>query len=293
MKEKNIDSIKCFFCKENHKLIDDKINKILKDKNRGDCSLKDILIHLCNPEIDFYNLYKNGAKKLAYQGLIIEQKDDEYHYYGEVLNNASIDFLVELIKEINNFDAFDDFLLNDNSQKPIYMIIRLLIFAMNNYFDNYSKLIMSGNGIIDSQINLLTKNGSLYQKVPINDFIYGMFNDGLYTEKQFDKYLNKGSYQLLCEELDKIFANSNDIINNDLVKKQIIAIGNMYNNKLFYLSYYGVINENTKNKLINQFNYLFNQTLKAFSIKFYEEDYSGLEEAMNNSIQRLSVVRTN
>ena len=121
-----------------------------------------------------------------------------------------------------------------------------------------------------------------------NAFIYGLFIDGLYTEKQFDKYLKKGSYQLFCEELDNIFNESNDMIAKNSIKKQLIVIGNMFYNKLFYLSYYGIINQELKNNLIKQFNLLFNKVLQAFEITFYQDDFLKIEEAMNNSIARLN-----
>ena len=167
--------------------------------------------------------------------------------------------------------------------------VRAISLATNTSWDStYDKLLIDGKGIVDYKINLLTKHKSLFQSVPANDFIYGLFVDGLHTEKQFDKYLNKGSYQLLCEEMDKLFNNSNDIIDNNIIKKQLILIGNMFNNKLFYLTHYGIISQELRNKLIERFNLIFNKVLQAFKITFLDEDFVKIEEAMNNSIARLN-----
>ena len=286
-----IDIIKSFYSLKNQEMVDKKIAKFLNDKSRGE-EFENLLLYLEEPNIDFYNLYQNGAKKLAYQGLIIEEKEEEYHYYGHVLNKASNEVIEELINQLMAGNSIDNFLndYNDN-KKPLHLIVKLLLFTMNNYYQNYDLLISSNQGIIDYKINLLTKNRSLYQSVPVNDFIYGIFIDGLHTEKQFDKYLTKGSYQLLCEQFDKLFDNTNDIIDNNLIKIQLINIGNMFNNKLFYFSYYGIIDLKTKDILIKQFNQIFNQVLQAFSITFYEEDYPKIEEAMNSSLERLNVVK--
>ncbi len=290
-----VDVIKALFTKKGQEIVDNKLNKLFKEKSGEEITIIDLLTALGEPSFDFYDLYQNGAKKLVYQGLIIEEKDDdEYRYYGEVINNTGIEVFAELIEQINSKytdNLIDDFLLNFDSKdkKPLHLIIKLLIFTMNNYFDStYDKLLIDGKGIIDYKINLLTKHKSLFQSVPVNDFIYGLFVDGLHTEKQFDKYLNKGSYQLLCEEMDRLFNNSNDIIDNTIIKQQLILIGNMFNNKLFYLTHYGIISQQLRNKLIERFNLIFNKVLQAFEITFLEEDFIKIEEAMNNSIARLN-----
>ncbi len=297
IKNKYFAIIEALFDKKSQKRIIEKLNNIFeKYKSREEVKLSDIIRNLGNPDFDFYDLYEKGAKKLVYKGLIIEEKvKDKYNYYGESINNASIDLMTELIKQINlnyNNKLLTNFLFKKNNlenKNSLYLIIKLLIFTMNNYFeDDYDKLLINGNGIIDYKINLITKHGSLFQTVPINDFIYGLFVDGLHTEKQFDKYLNKGSYQLLCEELDKLFDNPNDIIDNNIIKKQLITIGNMFNNKIFYLTYYGIINQELKKKLINEFNIIFNQILQSLGIIFYQDDFIQIEEAKNHSIERLS-----
>lgn len=294
IKNKYFDIIESLFDKNKRKNITDKLIKILNDKSRGDKSLKTMISDLGNPDFDFYDLYKKGAKKLVYKGLIIEEKKrDKYNYYGETIDQIGIEIITNLVEQIS--DNYQKNLINKllfeegfENENPIYLIVKLLIFTMNNYFDNYDALFIDDYGIIDYKINLLTKQGSLFQTVPVNDFIYGLFIDGLYTEKQFDKYLKKGSYQLLCEELDKLFINSNDIIDNSLIKKLLMLIANMFNNKMFYLSYYGIINQELKNKLINNFDIIFNEILQTLGIIFYQDDFLKIEEAMNSSIERLN-----
>ena len=295
IKNKYFSIIATLFDKDNRKKITDKLTTISNDKSRGEVNLENIISDLGNPDFDFYDLYKKGAKKLVYKGLIIEEKKrDKYNYYGEAKDQIKIEIIDNIIKQIsssNQKNLINKLLFEEDfkNKNHIYLIVELLIFTMNNYFDsNYDTLFINDCGIIDYKINLLTKHGSLFQTVPVNDFIYGLFIDGLYTEKQFDKYLKKGSYQLFCEELDKIFNESNDMIAKNSIKKQLIVIGNMFYNKLFYLSYYGIINQELKNNLIKQFNLLFNKVLQAFEMTFYQDDFLKIEEAMNNSIARLN-----
>lgn len=289
---KYINIISNLFNQESQKLVHEKLMVFLNKKSGEEVTIKDLIEVLGEPDIDFYDLYEKGAKKLIYQGLIIEEKKEEmYHYYGETLNQIGSGIFSNLVEQMNNNyqdNLVDKLLFKENMENnPFYLIVKLLIFVMNNYYDNYDKLLIDNKGIIDCKISLLTKHGSLFQTVPINDFIYGLFVDGLYTERQFDKYLKKGSYQLLCEELDKLF-NSNDIIDNDIIKKHLITIANMFNNKMFYLTYYGIIDYEQKNKLIKQFNIIFNQTLQSLGIIFYQDDFVKIEEAKNHSIERLN-----
>ena len=117
---------------------------------------------------------------------------------------------------------------------------------MNNLFSDksYNDLIKEEKWIINYKINLLTSSKHLFQTVPINDFLYGLVIDGLYTEKQYDRYSNKiGSYKELCEKFDKLANNSNKD-KAKIIKEQLISITNMFNNKIYYLSSYGIIEKN-------------------------------------------------
>ena len=116
---------------------------------------------------------------------------------------------------------------------------------------------------------------------------YGIDMQNLdYILEEYSK--NQGRDLFICEEMDKLFNNSNDIIDNNIIKKQLILIGNMFNNKLFYLTHYGIISQELRNKLIERFNLIFNKVLQAFKITFLDEDFVKIEEAMNNSIARLN-----
>lgn len=289
-KRKYIDIIISLFNKENKEKLIKKIDIILKKcQSRGEINLANVIEELGNPNFDFYDLYNKGAKKLVYKGLIIEEKKDKYNYYGEMLNQESINLIVNLISKMSeNYhqQLFNNLLFNNELNNKLILIIKLLIFTMNNYYDDYNKLLISGNGVVDYKLILKTKQGSLYQTVPVNDFLYGLFVDGLHTEKQFDKYLTNGSYQLLCEDLDKIYVS--DKIDNTIIKKVLITIANMFNNKIFYLEYYGIIDEKLKKTLIEKFNIIFNQTLQSFEIVFYQDDIIKIEEAMNKSINRIN-----
>ena len=277
------------------------IKKIINKENNLESNylyLYELLKYLSIPDFDFVELYNKGAKKLVYNGLVIEEKTkDKYNYYGEAFNEIGLDLITNicLIKKYNNsnINCIDDLIFDSNwlyqsLSNQFNTIIRLLVFAMNNEFNNsYSNLNKS---IIDTKINLRTNKGYLYQTVPINDFLYGLIYDGLYTEKQFDKYSSVGTYKLLCDRLDDLF---NDVINNDklidnnIIKEQIIAIASMFNNKMYYLDHYNVITKETKKRLIHDFNIIFKQAIKEYKLQFTNEDLLKINDNVNKSKQRL------
>ena len=226
--------------------------------------------------------------------MIEEKEKDKYNYYGESFNEIGLILITNicLLKKHNNNEikCIDDLLFNSNwlyNANQFNTIIRLLVFAMNNEFNRpYSSI----NHIIDTKINLRTNKGYLYQTVPINDFLYGLIYDGLYTEKQFDKYSSSGTYKLLCEQLDDLFNNviNNDkLIDNTIIKEQIIVIAAMFNNKMYYLNHYNVITKENKKRLIHDFNIIFKQAIKEYKLEFTNEDLLKINDNVNKSKQRL------
>ena len=274
------------------------IKKIIKKENNLESNflyLYELIKYLSVPDFDFVELYNKGAKKLVYNGLVIEEKtDNKYNYYGEMLNEIGLNLITNvcLIEKYSNNEikCVDDLLFNSNwlyNANQFNSIVRLLVLAMNNEFNKpYSNI----NNIVDTKINLMTNKGYLYQSVPVNDFLYGLIYDGLYTEKQFDKYSSNGTYKLLCEKLDDLF---NDVMNNDklldttIVKSIIIKIAAMFNNKMYYLEYYKVIDKETKKRLIHDFNIVFKQNIREYKIEFTNEDLLSINDLVNNTKQRL------
>ena len=280
------------------KKIYNSIKKIINKENNLDSNylyLYELIKYLSIPDFDFVELYNKGAKKLVYSGLVIEEKTkDKYNYYGESFNEIGLILITNvcLLKKYNNDEikCIDDLLFNSNwlcNKNQFNTIIRLIVFAMNNEFNKPYRNI---NHIIDTKINLRTNKGYLYQTVPVNDFLYGLIYDGLYTEKQFDKYSSGGTYKLLCEKIDDLF---NDVINNDklidnnIVKEIIITIAAMFNNKMYYLEHYKVIDKETKKRMIHDFNIIFKQNIKEYKLEFNNEDLLKINELVNKSKQRL------
>ena len=277
------------------------IKKIIKNENNLESNylyLYELIKYLSIPNFDFVELYNKGAKKLVYNGLIIEEKNkDKFNYYGEAFNEIGLDLIINicLVKKYNNSNihCIDDLIFNSNwlyqtLSNQFNTIIRLLVYAMNNEFNNsYNDLI---NSIIDNTINLRTNKGYLYQTVPTNDFIYGLICDGLYTEKQFDKYSSSGTYKLLCYKLDNLFndvINNNKLIDNTIIKEQIIIIAAMFNNKMYYLEHYNVINKDIKNRLIHNFNIIFKQAIEEYKLEITDKDLLEINELVNKSKKRL------
>ena len=280
------------------KKIYNSIKKIINKENNLDTNylyLYELIKYLSIPDFDFVELYNKGAKRLVYSGLVIEEKTkDKYNYYGESFNEIGLILITNicLLKKYNNnqIKCIDDLLFNSNwlcNANQFSTIIRLIVFAMNNEFDKpYSDI----NYVIDSKINLRTNKGYLYQTVPINDFLYGLIYDGLYTEKQFDKYSSNGTYKLLCEKIDDLYndvMNNDKLIDNNIVKELIIKIAAMFNNKMYYLEHYKVIDKETKKRLIHDFNIVFKQNIREYKLEFTNEDLLKINELVNKSKQRL------
>lgn len=251
--------------------------------------------YLSIPNIDFINLYKKGAKKLVYNGLIIEEKiNEKYYYYGELYNELGLDLIANIcltkkynIMNIDNLLFDSNWIYNKPYLNQFKTIIRLMVLAMNNdFYDNGKNCNKS---IIDNKIYLKTKKGVLFQIVFANDFLYGLIYDGLYTEKQFDKYSIKGTYKLLCEKFDILYHDiiNDKIIDKNIIKQEIITIGAMFNNKMYYLSHYKVIDESTKKRLIHNFNIIFKQNIKEYKLEFTNEDLFKITELVNKTKERL------
>ena len=297
MFDKNKDKIITKLNKHSKNILN-RIKKINKDNNIEGYYLYEMIKYIIIPDFDFIDLYNKGAKKLVYNGLVIEEKlNNKYNYYGEAFNEIGLDLIINicLLKKIHSSDinCIDDLLFNSNwiyqtNSSQFNTIIRLLVFAMNNEFNkSYSNLNKS---IIDTKIHLKTNKGFLYQTVPINDFIYGLIYDGIYTEKQFDKYSNIGTYKLVCDKIDKLY---NDVINNDklidntVIKELIITITAMFNNKIYYLNHYNVINNDTRKKLFIDFNIIFKQAIKEYKLEFTNNDLLKINNYINKTKQRI------
>ena len=83
------------------------IKKIINKENNLESNylyLYELIKYLSIPDFDFVDLYNKGAKKLVYNGLVIEEKTkDKYNYYGEAFNEIGLDLIANicLIKKIS------------------------------------------------------------------------------------------------------------------------------------------------------------------------------------------------
>ena len=73
----------------------------------------------------------------------------------------------------------------------------------------------------------------------------------------------------------------------NIIKQEIITIGAMFNNKMYYLSHYKVIDESTKKRLIHNFNIIFKQNIKEYKLEFTNEDLFKITELVNKTKERL------
>ena len=81
--------------------------------------------------------------------------------------------------------------------------------------------------------------------------------------------------------------NYNKLIDNTIIKDQIITIASMFNNKMYYLDHYNVITKEIKKRLIHDFNIIFKQAIKEYKLEFTNEDLLKINDNVNKSKQRL------
>lgn len=228
--------------------------------------------------------------------------------YGKAFSEWGADLIAELAmtnlkqcKDSNpTITGADDIIYTDKRyQKTDYdktsSIARLFTIAMNNNFENksYDELMHSDDGLLDRKVELVNKQtGELYGEVPVNDYLYGLTGNAKHLENTFDKYTSNGSYEKMCmmldSEFDKSVSNSNYVMDKNLIKDQLLSIADMLNNKVYILQHNKCINEEQKNKIVSDFNKVFNQCLKEYNIgPLTNEDIEKTKVSVMNTYHNL------
>lgn len=230
---------------------------------------------------------------------ISEYVNNNWISYGRIMSEVGVELLtsmsLSLNKKINNKERIlaDDFIRNNiefwqSGYKLFAPIGRLMTYAMNNEFlETYYGLIKYKKGIIDRIIEFNVDN-NIY-KVPTNDYLYSLMIDGLHCEKVFDYYSNSiDAWKTMCLEMDNEFTRAvnseKKLLDQYVIKKQILKIYNMFNNKLYILNFYKIIDAIKKEELLNEFNKIFDETLKSYGVIFDKYDEKMTNEALNDTI---------
>lgn len=232
-------------------------------------------------------IIKDGIRCKNHIGMIKETDPTSdmlvgQHFYGKMFNETMMDIITSMA--INAFDSpdnnktVDDILRTQHAQwgntKTSYSIFtsltRLTIASFsNNGFVNYQKIVNSGYGIFD--VTTKMDNGESYKA---NDFLYGILFDPLHIEEEFDKFMGQGYYRVFCEYLDRLFVTflEKQELPSEEVKIIMNILPDFLNKKMNFYRQYGIINQNGANKIIGNFNQIWNSMQREYQSFFSQND---------------------
>lgn len=234
---------------------------------------------------------KDGVKYFNEMGMISE-KDAKtgqpvgQHFYGKMFNETMMDIFTTM-----GLAAFDSDFQNknrgttvDSVMKTNYKswgdattgysiftsITRLAIAAFSNNGDiNYQDLSNKGYGIIN-----INTEGANHQKLKANDFIYGIMCDPQHIEDEFDKVMGDGYYRVFTEYLDRLFISFQRTgqVPPQEVKRIMNILPDFLNKKCAYNLRNGIFTQNTSQKIIGDFNRIWNSMQKEYGAYFSQSD---------------------
>lgn len=234
---------------------------------------------------------KKGILVKSHMGMI-QQTDPRtgelvgQHYYGKMFNETTMDIISAMA--INNYDSngntvtVDDILRinykdwgNEKTGYSIFTsITRLAIAAFsNNGFVNYQDIVNMGYSMFDATTTMC--NGS---KKKVNDFLYGIVFDQLHIEEEFDRIMGEGYYKIFCEYLDRLFIMSleNQKLPSEEVKLVMNILPDFLNKKMDYYKRNGLITIEGANKIIGNFNMIWNSMQKEYGAYFLQTDIDAI-----------------
>lgn len=244
-------------------------------------------------------IIKDGISCENHMGMIRETNPSTgelvgQHYYGKMFNETTMDIISSIA--INYFDSNSNSktvndILNNNyndwgNEKTGYSIFtsltRLAIAAFSNVANpNYDSIVKSGYGIFDVKTKL--KNGETYRA---NDFLYGIVYDPLHIEEEFDKFMGNGYYRTFCEYLDRLFtlSLSNQKLPSDEVKSVMNILPDFLNKKINYYRKNNLMDLETSNQIVGNFNRIWNSMQKEYGAYFSQEDIDDIEKRAGRKI---------
>lgn len=232
-------------------------------------------------------IVRDGIRYKNHMGMI-EQRDTRtgklvgQHYYGKMYNETSMDIITSMA--INCFDPegpaanvdqilqtqFKDWGNQKTSYSIFTSITRLTIAAFsNNGTTSYQSVVDKGLSIFFGGTRM--KNGEIYR---LNDFLYGIVYDPLHIEEEFDKIMGIGSYRAFCEYQDRLFIQclNNQIIPSEEIKRIMNILPDFLNKRMAYYKQKGIIDTDGANRIIENFNKIWNSMQSEYRAFFSEED---------------------
>lgn len=208
-------------------------------------------------------------------------------YYGKMFNETMMDIISSIA--INSYDIEGNrrsinniFQSNYNdwgNEKTGYSIFtsltRLTIAAFSNIPNpDYDSLIRQGKGIFHATTRL--NDGVSYKA---NDFLYGIIYDPLHIEEEFDKFMGSGSYNTFCQFLDRLFLMSldNQRLPENEVKMVMNLLPDFLNRKMNYYRENNLLDRNSCNQIVSNFNRIWNEMQREYNAYFSEEEIKEIE----------------
>jgi len=247
-----------------------------------------------NPE----GIIKNGIHCQCHMGMIKESDPEtgelvHQHYYGKMFNETMMDIITTIA--INYFDisptspkTVDEILEKPHTEwentttgySIFTSLTRLAIAAFsNNGYANYDSVIRSGGSIFTAKTNM-HDGSSRY----VNDFLYGILFDPLHIEKEFDQFMGEGEYRKFCEYLDRLFIYNlkyQKIPAKD-VKYVMNVLPDFLNKKINYYLANGLLTREGANKIVGNFNRIWNSMQYEFNAYFSNGEIDKIERRANS-----------
>lgn len=211
-----------------------------------------------------------------------------FRFYGDMFRETMMDMitsigLVSFEPQYTNKNVnadtilrkhYNDWHASETGYTIFTSITRLLIAAFSNNGNiNFQQLIKEGKGIFN--VDVVMKNGT---NLKANDFIYGIMCDPLHIQDTFDKYMGEGVYRLFSRLLDKsfiLYKRTGELPEDFTTDLKVIMkyIANFLNVKLSDYVDNKLLDINGKNKIIDNFNIIWNSMLTEYRTYFDQDEY--------------------
>lgn len=116
----------------------------------------------------------------------------------------------------------------------------------------------------------------------MSDHKVGIVKDGIRREN----YMGNGFYRIFCEYLDRLFilSLSNQKLPSGEVKKVMNILPDFLNSKINYYLKNNLIDLNTANQIVDNFNRIWNLMQKEYCAYFSQGDIDGIARRAGKNI---------
>lgn len=179
--------------------------------------------------------YDRETKTTEISGVIVKDAVSK-NVYGTQINESLIKVLAQITmkngKSLDSVLKMPSAYVQNDGERKADNLIKLLIIATRNDYEReitFEKLI---NLRLDSTFR--NKNE---KKIPQNEFIYAALNDSSKIEKDFDKYMGKGSYKQFDKQFEEMLLEGKNSEKRQIEYENIQNIILQYADKRMQINY--------------------------------------------------------